>query len=327
MIIKVLFSTSKRIHPKFSKIKIGKYTVEPIPGSCVLIENIPTTDKYLLSFEDIVDNEKGANPLKEARLFLSYLGLLLGTKIRVISEMIDSLQSPFSTRQDYYPQLYGIIDEMPDFDTLIAKLKSLDVDIAKQYLRACDVYQTAVSIIEENATLSFFLLTVSIECLSTKVIAGNIKKNIDGKQEEKPKGTCDKFVEFIITYLPTQDDFSTREEWENILKEIYYNHRSGFTHGGKSTPDAVLLADRLNRIYINNIIDGKRIKTPGLRWFETIVRRCLIGFLSSHKEIDHSQHLDHFKELSYEFGKVALITKKNIQKGLIVISDENFDLD
>lgn len=119
----------------------------------------------------------------------------------------------------------------------------------------------------------------------------------------------------------------TKEEWEEILKEIYYNHRSGFTHGGKSTPYAVILADRLNRKYITNNIEGKEIKTPGLRWFETVVRRCLIGFLDSSQLVGENQQSDYFKELSYEYGRVELRTNRAIQRGLVVVSDENFDLD
>ena len=324
--VKVLFTTSKRIHPKFGDLHVGRYTIEPLPGSFTLSHNVSATNRYLLRFQDTV-GDQGANPFEEARLFLSYFALLLGTRFHVESEMVDSVQSPSTTRRDYYPEFYDLIDELPEFDALIGRLLSLDTDLARQYLRACEVYQTAVRLIEENTTFSFFLLTVSIECLSTKVITGKRRREAKGNDEEVPKGACDKFIEFILTYLPSTDDFLTEKEWKEILKEIYYNHRSGFTHGGKSTPDAVVLADALNRKYIANIVDDKEIKTPGLKWFASVVRRCLIGYLHKIQPREESRQVNHFKESSLEFGRVKLKSKGAVQRGPIVISEENFDLD
>jgi hypothetical protein len=326
MTAKILFTTSKRIHPKFGELHIGKYTIEPMPGSSSPSKDVAATDRYLLHFDFTMDGDEGAQPFEEARLLLSYLALLLGTRFHIESEMLGPVQLPPTTRREHYPDFYGVVEELPDFGVLTERLSSLDADLARQYLRACEAYQTAVRLIEENSTLSFFLLTVSIECLSTKVITGTAKRESKGEMVEVPKGTCDKFVEFILTYLPSREDFSTEQEWREILKEVYYNHRSGFTHGGKKTPDAAILADMLNRKYVTNIVDGKEIKTPGLKWFESVVRRCLTGFLYHTEPKAQSEQANHFRELSLEYGRVILRAKKSLQKGLVVISEETFDL-
>lgn len=327
MSTKVLFTTSKRIHPKFGELHIGKYIIEPMPGSFVPSNDTTATNRYLLRFEVAADEDQDIQPFEEAQLFLSYLALLLGTRFHIEAEMMGSVQSPPTTRREYYPEFYELIKELPDFDILTEKLSSLDADLVRQYLRACEVYQTAVRLIEENATFSFFLLTVSIECLSTKVVTGTVKRDCRGETKEVPKGSCDKFVEFILTYLPNKEDFSTEDDWIEILREVYYNHRSGFTHGGKRIPEAATLADRLNRKYITNIIGGKEIKTPGLKWFETVVRSCLISFLYRAEVKEESKRINHFRKLSLEYGSVKLKLKQNLQRGPVMISSENFDLD
>ncbi|MDD5045197.1 MAG: hypothetical protein PHH69_07310 [Candidatus Omnitrophica bacterium] len=109
------------------------------------------------------------------------------------------------------------------------------------------------------------------------------------------------------------------------MKEIYYNHRSGFTHGGKKIPEAVDLADRLNRKYVKNNIDGKEVRTPSLKWFECIVQSCLMNFLIKVQKENNNQ-VDYFKEISLELGKVNLKLKRDVKKGQIVIVDD-VDLD
>lgn len=313
MEIKVLFTLSKDIHPKFGVIKIDKYTIEPLPTNS---ENIAGSDiKYLLIFEDNMrQGETMTQPTVEAKLFLSFFSLLIGAKLDIDSSLINNVKIniPDSINTDTYKEYRSTIEVIPDFNKHIKELTNLDFDIAKQFLRACEVYRTAVNLIGINNTISFFLLSIAIECLSNTV--------------STKSGTCEKFIDFIMTYLPDKSDFANDEEWISILREAYYNHRSGFTHGGKSIPEAVHLADRLNGKYVKNTIDGKEVRTPGLKWFEHIVQNCLIGFLGKTNKKDENNLIDYFKEISLKSGIVNLKAKKDLKKNQIVTINE-VDLD
>lgn len=263
--IKVLFTTSRRIHPKYSNLSFGKYTIEPIPS--VAAGNTSTTNQYLLHFhEEMDESEHRSNPDREAKQVLAMLSLWLGTRLEVKSLMINSVNIGLIAQDAAASGITGIIENPPNLQWLLQKFNSLDLDIARQFSRAADVYRTTVNLIGQNNTLSYFLLTVAIECLSNKT------------KTEADKGKCDNFVNFILTYLPDKSQVETEEKWKELLREVYYRHRSGFTHGGKEIPEATALADKLNRVYVKHIIDGKEVKTPSLKWFESVVRNTLVGF-------------------------------------------------
>lgn len=309
MQLKVLFTTSKRIHQKFDNLVIGKYTIEPIPTSSP--NSTGATNRYLLLFDDELKGGS-SHPNEDAKLFLSYLSLILGSKVKIESVMTDSAQFIETRTESTFKEYYSVIEELPDLDLMLQRLQSLENDIARQYLRACEVYRTALRLIDENNTLSFFLLTIAIECLSNKA--------------SKKEGKCEKFVDFILNYLPDKSDFKSTEEWNEILKEIYYNHRSGFTHGGKRVPEAVRLADELDRIYVRNTINDKEVKTPSLKWFERIARTSIISFLNSQKIKEGSQNKDYFKEISLEHGIIKLKLRTARKKG-DAIREKDVDLD
>ncbi|MFZ2410610.1 MAG: hypothetical protein WAW23_03475 [Candidatus Methanoperedens sp.] len=305
MEVKILFTTSKELSATFGIIEIGKYKIEPLPTNPSNLAG--SKIRHLLRFEDSIrEGETVSQPLVEAQMFLSFFSLMMGSRLDIDSSMINDVKTdmPDSIATDTYKEYRGLIDSIPDFDAHIKKLMSSDYDIAKQFLRACEVYRTAVNLIGTNNTLSFFLLSIAIECLSNKI--------------STKTGTCEKFVDFIYTYLPDKSDFATEEEWISILKEIYYSHISGFTHGGKLIPEAVRLADKLNRKYVRNTIDGRDVRTPGLKWFEAIVRNCLIGFISKISLKEENNLVDYFKEISLEYGIINLKKRKNIIGGQIV---------
>jgi len=298
--VKVLFTTSKDIYPKYGVLKIGKYRIEPIP--CNLSDSSKSKVRWLLKFQDeIQKGKRRSNPIGEAKLFLSSFALLTQSKLEIDSSMIENIKTGrFSSAiPDTYKEYRRDIKTLPDFELYLNNLNSLDPKIARQFLRACEVYRTAINLIGLNNTLSFFLLCVSIECVSNKV------SNMGGNR--------DKFINFILTYLPTKADFETDADWENVLKEIYYNYRSGFTHGGKPIPEASSLADSCNLNYVKNIIDGKEVKSPGLKWFEHAVHDSLIGFLSKAKQKEKDNQSDLLKEISLESGIVELEIKKDIK--------------
>ena len=308
MEVKILFTSSRDIHPKFGNIVIGKYTIEPLPTN--LSDLAESKIKFLLRFEDNVKpDDNWSNPIAEAQMFLSFFSLLIGSKLNIDSTMIGDIKTEDSTlHTDVYKEYNTRIESIPDFSLLYTKFESMDYDIAKKLLRACEVYKTAVNLIGTNKTLSFFLFCIVIECLSNKV--------------SSKKGTYEKFADFILSYLPDQSDFNSEEEWRRILKEIYYNHRSAFTHGGKTIPEAVNMADKHNKKYVKNFIDGKEILTPGLKWFERIVRNCIIGYLSNVELKKEDEYPDHFKKISLEFNTVYLKLKKEMKEGRIVTEND-----
>ena len=304
MNIKILFTLSRELNPKHAGISLGKYLIEPIPMNSSDINN--SNNRYLLKFNDeIKDGEIRSNPEVEAKLLWSFFSLLTGAKLNIESSMINNIKI---LNTDIYKEFRYSIDDISDFSNQYEELNKFDSEIAKQFIRACDVYRLAINLVEENNTLSFFLLCISIECLSNKT--------------STKTGNCEKFVDFIFTYLPDKSDFKTQKDWIGILKEIYYNHRSGFTHGGKSIPEAVKLADKLNRKYVRNTIKGKEIRTPGLRWFSKIVRNCLLGFLISPKNKMDNIKINHLKEISLDSGIVNLKAKRNIKKGRFVTTND-----
>ena len=44
---------------------------------------------------------------------------------------------------------------------------------------------------------------------------------------------------------------------------------------------ASVIADREDLPYMKHFVEGKEVKTPGLRWFSRVVRGALLGYLRS----------------------------------------------
>jgi hypothetical protein len=314
MDVKVLFTTSRDIHAKHGVLNIGKYSIEPIP--CNSSNLIASKIKCLLRFQDeISEDERRSNPIREAELFLSFYALSTRSRLDIDSLMINSvkIKTPNFIDVDIYKEYEEIIEGISDFELHFNNLKNFNYKIARQFLRGCEVYRTAINLIGLNNTLSFFLLCIAIECVSNKVSNGS--------------GTFEKFSGFILSYLPDKTDFETDADWKKILQEIYYNHRSGFTHGGKSIPEATYIADRFNRKYVRNIINGKEVRTPSLKWFERIVHDTLIGYLSKVEQKEERDQIDFFKEISLESGILNFVPKKKIIKAGQIVTNNDVKLD
>lgn len=310
MEVKVLFTLSKSIHPKHGIVVIGKYQIEPLPGDSTGAGS--PTFTYVLRFEDVMrDGERGSHPQEDARLFLGVFSVFMGAQVEIKSAMLNSLPVGWQTSRAIYRETDPMIEELPPLANALDRISQLDLNIARQYLRACETFRTAITLMSENQTLSYFLLTISIECLANCVIAEG--------------GTCDRFKAFIFGHLENRAPFDMDEQLGEVLQEIYYNHRSGYTHGGKGIPEAVLLADRLGRAYVKNEIDGKEVRTPGLKWYVRVVREVLINFLIHRKELSGSPR-DLIKDLSLEHGVVKLKAKRDLSAGTIIMA-KDVDLD
>jgi len=307
MEIKVLFRMSKEIPAKYDIVQIGKYSIESIPS-----RTGDQADEYqyiLRFFDEMRNGENFSQPEMNSEFFLSFFSVITQSRLEIDEWMGNNVRGPQAPEQRdaLHQYLSSQIEPLPDFNHYLNKFQNLDKDTARQFLRACEVYRLSLNISSWNKTISFFLLCVAIECLSNKLSKGN--------------GNCDKFITFILTNLQEKNEIQTDDEWREILKEIYERHRSGFVHGGKSIPAASNLADKHNRIYVTNYLDGKYIKTPGFKWFSTIVHKTLIGFLNT-ITITNDTTTDHFKEISLESGTVRLKAKKNIHAGHLVTADD-----
>ncbi len=309
MEVKTRFMHSRQIHPKYNKISFGKYTLETLP---VGRENMLSSSwESTLVFNDEMRNEeKSSQPTVESDYILYWLSLVLRMRIEPKGTLINNVEIGYTKKyREYYKDYETQISELPDLDDIIKKVFSLDIDVLRQYIRACEVYNFALSLFGENNTLAFFLLSVSIECIANKTISEG--------------GTCDKFISFILSNISEEKrgDCKDEDEWKEFLKEIYYNHRSGFTHGGKEVPEASFLADRINKKYIKNEIEGKEIKTPSLKWFESIVSNALIGFLNKHS-IDTSASFEKIKDLSLEKGVIKVKAKRPLKAGHFIKTND-----
>lgn len=132
--------------------------------------------------------------------------------------------------------------------------------------------------IPSDITFAFFLLVVSVECLSSQdAVIPHSTLDLDRKKAER-------FVTFVETYLPNEGrspDECDAALFKELLKTIYYSHRSGFVHGGKEVSSAAMMADKAGSSYFKHQVDGKEMKTPGIGWFAGIARGALVGYLRS----------------------------------------------
>ena len=296
--LKILFNMTRDIDWKIGDIKIGKYIIETLPS------NPDSTYfgkyKYILKFKDTMDDrDTASNPIGEASLFLSFVALMMRSGLEIDSVMMGNYKTsmPYS---GLYKEYSSQIESLPDYCAYFERFNRLDYETAILFLRSCEVYKAALNLIGSNNTLSYFLLCISVECLSNKVC--------------KSEGIKAKFIDFIIEYLPDKSEFDS-DKWKHILGEVYSRHRSKFTHAGESIPEAVYMADSLNRSYVKNYINGKEVKTAGLKWFEKIVRASLLGFLDKAPQEDRIKQGDLLKKISLLDGQVTLKTTKKIAPG------------
>jgi hypothetical protein len=229
---------------------------------------LSTPDEALLEFTDIWQKGQSAsNPQTEAQYVLGLLSLLGRTIVTFNSSRINNVNVTFQERR-MSKCFSGHLSLPSDFQELYRSLFILDEKLFTQYIRACLSYQNAISLLNTHPTLGCFLLVVAVECLS----------NVIGKG----KSDFQKFSNFISAHLPSEirQDEQDSSLFAELLKQIYVEYRSGFTHGGKSIPLAALaLTEKSGLKYVKLIEKGKDVKYPSVTWFENIVRGVLIEFL------------------------------------------------
>jgi len=265
---------------------------------------IDTHENFLLEFQDIWEEQrKSSNPRGESEYVLSLLSLFSEMKVEFDSMQIENIQSTFRRS---HSSLIGKIELPSDLEDLFRKLLSMDVDLLRQYMRGCSAYRTALSMIDDNPTLSFFLLVTAIEAISGKVIKRTDREN---------------FTKFILTYLPIsfENELETKELLPLLVSRAY-DMRCEFTHGGCEISRGSVLADQLKLNYVKHQIRNKELYSPSVRWFARVVRAALINFLR--QQLIMEEKKSDLSGLAMEEGVIYLQAAKDVKEGQVVTTKD-----
>ena len=302
--VKILFTSSKTLAPQLREVTFDKYKISSIPTAREALTD--THENLLLEFYDLwKEGQIGSNPEKEGDYILSLLSLILQTKVEFDSTKVNDVQVTLKKKRSSF--LKGNMEFSSDFEDLFGKLHSLDLDVSRQFLRSCSIYRTALSLIDDNPTLSFFLLVTAIEAISNTVMKRGTKS--------------EKFRKFILRHLPSsfEDELRDKKLLLLLIKQAY-RMRNAFTHGGTEISIGTLSADNLNRNYVKHYVKGKEVYSPSLRWFETVVRAVLLEFLRAQKMVEGKE--SKLSDLAIEEGIIYVKVKKPLKAGRVVTTKE-----
>lgn len=317
MPVEVKLILSKYFPPGMSELKFGRYRIQPIPIS------FEGEGEAILSFINTYKDPKGggSHPEEEANIIRKLLSVFLDSRIKKDGLRINEIDVSVKKNQNnsQYSQFFGIFDPT-HLGNLLQRTLSLDEDLARQFIRACHAYSFALEFIPSDPTFAFFLLVVTGECMSSQ------NKIIPFSELNPACKSCERFCRFITTFLLEEfkgDDERNNKLFIELLKTIYYSHRSGFAHGGKEVSAAAIMADMTNSCYFKHATDGEEVKTPGLGWFAKIIRGSLLGYINSLPS-PSIENIDEelFSRLAFEKACLKLKIKKDLKKGDIVTSND-----
>lgn len=306
--VEILFTSSKAWDPGLKEVTFDKYKLRSVPTARESLDD--THESLILEFQDSLEEDQvSSNPEREGDYILSFLSVANAMKVEFNSLKLNNVQATLRSRRSSF--LIGKRDSSVDLEELCRKLKSLDQDLLRQYLRGCSAYRTALSLVEDNPTLSFFLLVTAIEAVSNKVMrSGDQRKD---------------FVEFILRYLPKsfEDELGNKGLLPLLIDEAY-TMRCAFTHGGTEISIGTLSADHLQRKYVKHMIKDKEVCSPGLSWLADVVQTVLLKFLSDQKT--EQEHESTLSDLAREEGIIYVKAARDVKAGEFVY-DKDIDLD
>lgn len=305
---------SKQFPTSLDHVKFSHYTLKVIPTDSLF------DGEAVLSFSDKYEHEQGngSNPEEEILNVLRIISVLLNTRIKKTGLRVNSIHIQPGKSRNAYKEFLGILD-LKDIQEYFDQVLKLDEDIARQLLRSCHSYSFAIEFIPSDITFAFFLLVVAIECLSSQnLIIPHEELDMDRKK-------CERFSSFIKKYFPHErrgDDETNDELFTELLKTVYYSHRSGFVHGGKEVSIAATLADQAKSSYFKHNVKGRVTKTPGIGWFANIVRYSIIGFIKSFPLKGNPVNEFLLSKLSFEKAGIQMKVKRAVRKGEPVKIDD-----
>lgn len=301
---------SSRFKKGTSEIRCGRYAFRLIPSTN------PGRSEAVLSFPSDYSrpDDGGSHPEEEANILCNCLAVLLESQVKRQGLRFNGIESPFHGG-DATVLATGTEIDSSFLCTDLARLLTLDIDVARQFVRSCRAFASAIGYIPSDPTFAFFLLVVAVECLSSQpAIIKAEDLDVDSKK-------CERFCLFIDRNLPATLRGSDEQDsalFRELLKTTYYAHRSGFVHGGKDVSITALMADSLGSSYFKHFVEGKEVRTPGLRWFARIVRNSILGYVRSCPEAPGDPHL--LAKLADERASIAVKLNKNVGRHRVVTS-------
>src|SRR3989344_663938 len=313
------FRLGEVLRQDFSEINLGKYTLHRSPNEH--LGSLKT--ELLLNFID---------DWKEGQIVLSWLSTILKQKLKVISSSLNDLQFHNKSRQTI--TFKSPIDFPNNILELYNKFKSLPLEILERYARACECYQEALLVSDNNPTISFFLFVVCVECMSNRsynfyeyLMRELAEKNEISKKEigeiynkfNKEHGSKKSFIEFILFNFEEWKEEFNKEDFIKLLSSIY-DIRSLFTHEGEDLTKHIELIDNLKSKTIFTNIKDKKLEFPALNYLSEIVREVLINFIERQQDSD----ADNIPELALKDSLVNLdlIKDEAIKKGSFIFKNQ-----
>lgn len=296
---------SKLFPATTSAFKIGRYQVRPIPSTAT------GQSEAVLEFDNNFEAPEGggSHPEEESNIVSNFLAVILEAKVKRGGLRINAIEIP--TQSATVDELVRGSLDWSNADSDVRCLLTFDDDIARQLTRAARAYAAALDNIPSDPTFAFFLLVVAVECLSSQAaVIPPSELPIDSKK-------CERFCLFIDRYLLDThrgEDERNTDLLRELLKEVYYAHRSSFVHGGKEVTSASLMADHASSSYFKHATSGKEVKTPGLRWFARVVRGALLGFIRS-APTDAAPDDQRFARLAFEKAVLKIQAARDLQAG------------
>lgn len=301
--VKTRFASSRDLQSLACPFQIDEFQIDSVPGQ-------NEQQEAILRFHFVRQTIDPANFGKimlasigetESRMWLAFLSLVTASNIRFLGSMVNGESTGVQRLK------YRFSREPPvDFRQVaicyekLAQLRGRD---RGRFVNSARAYQSAVSLMDSNPTVSFFLFVVAVECLSNYVERG-------GKIR-------DRFVRFVVRYLHP----SLSDEKKDLAKfrhrlDTAYRIRNSFVHAGEGLPGPVHLADRLNHPSVVYYARGKERRGPGLMWLERIVRMSLLGFLDARiGDRTNKPKKPVFGNLAAREGVTRMKTRVPVQKG------------
>jgi hypothetical protein len=260
------FSTPQSSIPK---LQFDEFHIDPLPSEANRQDGVLT---YEFEYRPIggpafaqIDLAQVSET--EARMFLATFSLVAASNITFQGTLVNGEDTATRIQRYTFSNQPPInFEQVKDYYNKLGQLRLKD---RERYVNAARAYQSAVSLLGSNPTVSFFLLVVAIECLSNYVL--------QAVRKEKKR---ERFARFVETYLPESmnSEKSDLPKFKNRL-ETAYRLRNSFVHGGQPLPPTVSTADGLARPSVLYFERKKERRAPGLVWLERIVRATLLGFL------------------------------------------------
>jgi len=174
-----------------SRVQFGGYEIRPIPA--VRTGEAEAVLQFQNRYEAPIGG--GSHPEEEANIVRNLLSVILESRVRRTGLRINSTEIPFHPAANIYSRYTGNF-QTDEIEKYFHKTVHLPVDLARQLSRACRAYASALEFIPSDSTFAFFLLVVSVECLSSQAaIIPSSELHLDSKK-------CERFCTFIDRYLP-----------------------------------------------------------------------------------------------------------------------------